>query len=263
MAGIGKNYKRKPKGERGFNMRSGNGPLQFKQMGSSPAKLVDVYTDGPDGDGEYLGTGANAVKRALEIERTNNKIKAGNIKNSSEYSELENQLYNAIDSGDVDAQSQIEAQLNEIENEGTTKLTYTGEEAKMRQNIREGNTIQSDESGVSRLQEGDIGYEGVGEFTEDEFGQEETVTRSFSSDNVTLISDAEERKGTWNMSPVNPETGKPTTEQEFKEGWVKRKGDVSRNIAVDAAESVVPYKKPAGFKMKGMSFGKGTNYKKK
>ena len=37
MAGIG-NYAKKSKGSRGFNMRSGNGPLQFKQMGSSPNK---------------------------------------------------------------------------------------------------------------------------------------------------------------------------------------------------------------------------------
>jgi len=40
MAGIGK-YTKKSKGNRGFNMRSGNGPLSFKQMGSSPLEQND------------------------------------------------------------------------------------------------------------------------------------------------------------------------------------------------------------------------------
>jgi hypothetical protein len=47
MAGIGK-YTKKAKGKRGFNMRSGNGPLPFKMMGSSPLREDEgvVTTDG-------------------------------------------------------------------------------------------------------------------------------------------------------------------------------------------------------------------------
>jgi len=64
MAGIGKNYTRKAKGNRGFNLRSGNGPLPFKMMGSSPLREDEgVVTTGGTSKEAYDIRQSDAYKK--------------------------------------------------------------------------------------------------------------------------------------------------------------------------------------------------------
>ena len=107
MAGIGK-YTKKSKGNRGFNMRSGNGPLSFKQMGSSPleqsedTKIIDGKTypkSYTKKDIEFLKKQNEDIVRRSDFEEGSKEQKLfdanqAKIKAEKEKNSISNKLHN-------------------------------------------------------------------------------------------------------------------------------------------------------------------------
>ena len=86
MAGLG-DYKK----GKAFTLKSGNKPT-FKNMGSSPLSRRDVYIDG-----EYIGTGPEAVKQGIAQEKKNVKVPVGPTTEALEKGDLKEVTYTGDD----------------------------------------------------------------------------------------------------------------------------------------------------------------------
>lgn len=237
MAGIGKDYEKKPKGERGFNMRSGNRST-FRMMGSSSPMKTDYLSDKKGYATEDYQAGVSHIQKAIEGGASRQDVR---------------NLVQEHNKATIGKKYKKGAQSNALINvdrmlKGMSKTEVTDEP------VMPSSGVETSMTKEDVLKMGEGSYE------------------ESSGDHLwEIFTDSSHEKGLKESSggaDVSYENVKASKAGEYEglTGDALRKAMEKtniRNVTVDTAESGPPYKKPAGFKMKGMNFGKGTNYKKK
>ena len=167
------------KKKRGFKLKSGNNivakgrkPSNFKMMGASPAKALDVFktfdVDGVETT-ERIGTGADARKEAIATEKANKRRRDFNRqqqqKRLDEIYDLRQKMYDGPEGqfnmeykDAFDKLSAEEAAIERGEFEGgkpLTELTYTGKDARERQLAERGRRTTSQGEFDIRDEKGD------------------------------------------------------------------------------------------------------------
>tara|TARA_R110002012_G_scaffold271919_1_gene457251 strand:+ start:595 stop:1236 length:642 start_codon:yes stop_codon:yes gene_type:complete len=151
------------KKKRGFTLKSGNNigakgrkPSNFKMMGASPAKALDVFKTTFDADGnetvERVGTGRGAIEAGVATEKANERKREYNSKLMESQIDKLTDAQDALFSGEqgvVGTENQAKydelgAQIEKLTSgdfEGgkrTTKVDYTGPDARDRELLKIG-----------------------------------------------------------------------------------------------------------------------------
>jgi len=126
----------------------------------SPAKLTDVWVEGKDGSFINMGSGKNAMKQGLGVEKANERIENRNIDENlvegNRLAEIHDEThYN--DDLTTDQVSDLLVEENKILDKGKRRVVYTGKDAKTRQNTSEG--VIETSQGEFPLEGGRVGIE--------------------------------------------------------------------------------------------------------